>query len=366
MERRLNAVLNLMEQLNVDMLVVTQPPNVTYFTGIPRSSGIALVIERDGPLVALVPALDYWRAIHSARASGLAVKPYAMYKLPDIDLQLVEPPHVYVAKIVKERGPRVAVDNPYGRVGFEIERIPGVRVVDFSEQISDLRAVKQQEELDLMRRALSIAEGAVEKVLGELRPGVSERTIAAALEYYMRLGGADGLAFESIVAFGANAAYPHATVTDRTLREGDPVVIDVGAQVESYSSDLTRTVLVGGVSSEVKRAVEVVSEAVDAAVDRVRDGVAAEDVDTAAREVVRRAGLGKYFVHSLGHGVGIEVHEKPRLAQGSKEVLKEGMVVTIEPGVYVPGAYGVRIENMVLVKKGGAEVLNRLPKIFSV
>ncbi len=365
MRWRLDSVLNLMELSNVDMLIVTHPPNVTYLTGIPRSSGIVLILERDGSLAALVPALDYWRAIHSAKIGGLEVKPYATYRLPDVDLQLLEPPHAHLPRVVKERGLRVAIDNPYGRVGFELERV-GARIVDFSDAISDLRAVKRQEELELMRRALWITERAVERVLGELRPGLSEREVAAALEYHMWLGGSDGLAFETIVAFGANAAYPHATVSGRTLGEGEPVLIDAGAQVESYSSDITRTILPGGVSSEVRRAVEVVSEAVEAAIDRVREGVTAEEVDAAAREVVRRAGLAKYFVHSLGHGVGIEVHEKPRLAQGSKDVLKEGMIVTIEPGVYVTGAYGVRIENMVLVKKSGAEVLNSLPKVLQV
>lgn len=367
MRWKLGKVLDVMESNNVDVLVVAQPSNVTYFTGIPKSSGTVLVIERDGSVTALVPALDYWRIADSVKLSGLVIRPYATYQLPDIDLKLVEAPHVHISKALKERGTvRLAFDNPYGKLGYEVEKSLGVKAVDLSEFIADLRAIKHQDELELMRKALSIAEGALEKTLTELRPGVSERVVAATLEYYMRLGGADGLAFESIVAFESNAAYPHAVVTDRPLKRGDPVVIDIGAQVESYSSDLTRTVLVGDVGSEVRKAVEVVSEAVDAAIDAVRDGVAAEEVDTKAREVVRRAGLGKYFVHSLGHGVGIEVHEKPRLAQGSRDVLKEGMVVTIEPGVYIPGRYGVRIENMVLVRKGEAEVLNRLGKVISV
>lgn len=362
---KLSSVLDLIELNNVDALVVTQPSNVTYLAGFPKSSGTVLYVEKSGSVTAFVPALDYWRAKHSMKLSELVIMPYATYQLPDIELKLVEPPHTYIPSMLKGKGAvRVAADNPYNRVVFEIEKNLGTRVVDLSEPIADLRAIKSSEELELMKRALSITEGAVEKALGELRPGVSERAVAASVEYYMRIGGADGLAFESIVAFGSNAAYPHATTTGRTLRDEDSVVIDVGAQVENYSSDLTRTILSRGISSEVKRTVGIVSEAVDAAVDAVREGVAAEDVDSKAREVVRKAGLGKYFIHSLGHGVGIEVHEKPRLAQGSKDVLKEGMVVTIEPGVYVPGEYGVRIENMVLVKKSGCEVLNKLSKIL--
>ncbi|MEM1622647.1 MAG: Xaa-Pro peptidase family protein [Sulfolobales archaeon] len=367
MKWKLKRVLDVMELNNIDVLIFTQPPNVTYLTGVPRSSGTVLIIEKGGSVTALVPALDYCRVVNTSKLSELIVEPYATYQLPDVDLRLSEVPHSYIPKMLKERGLlRVAVDNPYGRVAYEIEKNLGIRVVDFSEPIADLRAIKTHEELELMKKALSITEGAVEKALSELKPGVPERIIAATIEYYMRLSGADGLAFESIVAFGDNAAYPHAVVTDRPLKDGDPVVIDVGAQVESYSSDLTRTILVGKVSSEVRRSVEVVTEAVDVAIDSVYDGVTAEEVDAKARGVLRRAGLGKYFVHSLGHGVGIEVHEKPRIAQGSKDVLKEGMVVTIEPGVYVVGKYGVRVENMVVVGKGRAEVLNRLSKIISI
>ncbi|MEM0066766.1 MAG: Xaa-Pro peptidase family protein [Sulfolobales archaeon] len=367
MKWKLKKVLDVMESNNIDALIFTQPSNVTYLIGIPRSSGIVLLIEKNGGVTALVPALDYWRVVSTAKLSELVVVPYATYQLPDIDLRLSEAPHSYIPKVLKERGlVKVAVDNPYGRIVYEVERNLGIKVADFSESIADLRAIKTHEELEVMKKALYITEGAVEKALSELKPGVSEKVIAATIEYYMRLSGADGLAFESIVAFGENAAYPHAVVTDRPLRGGEPVVIDVGAQVESYSSDLTRTILVGKVSSEVRRSVEVVSEAVDAAIDSVYDGAAAEEVDAKARDIVRRAGLGKYFVHSLGHGVGIEVHEKPRIAQGSKDVLKEGMVITIEPGVYVVGKYGVRIENMVVVWKGKAEILNRLSKIISI
>lgn len=364
---KLNRVLDVMESSGIDALVVTQPPNVTYFTGVSRSSGIVLVIEGKGLITALVPALDYWRVASTVKLNEIVIKPYATYQLPDIDLKLVEVPHVYVPKVLKESGyGRVAFDNPYGKIGYEVEKTLGAKAVDFSESIADIRAIKQQEELELMKKALSITEEALERILSELKPGTSERVIAAKLEYYMRYSGAGGLAFDSIVAFGSNSAFPHAVVTDKTLEEGDPVVIDAGAQVENYSSDLTRTVLVGNVSSEVRRAVEVVSEAVDVAIDAIREGIAAEEVDTKARDIIRRAGLGKYFVHSLGHGVGVEVHEKPRLAQGSKDFLKDGMVVTIEPGIYIPGKYGVRIENMVVVRKDRPEVLNKLSKVLLI
>jgi Xaa-Pro dipeptidase len=337
-----------------------------YVSGFPRSSGTVLIVERDGSVTALVPALDYWRAVDNIKLEKVTVVPYATYELPDIELKLVQPPHVYVPEVLKGHSIRkVGVDNPYSRLVSEVEKTLGSKVLDLSEEIADARAIKHEEELELMRRALHITERSVEKVLKDLKPGVSEKAVAALVEYYMRSGGADGLAFETIVAFGPDAAYPHATVTDRTLREKDVVIMDLGAQVSSYSSDLTRTALVGNVG-EVRKVAEVVSEAVTVSIDSVKDGVPAEEVDGRARDVIRRSGYGKYFVHSLGHGVGIEVHEKPRIAQGSKDVLRDGMVVTIEPGVYIPGRFGVRIENMVVVRKYKAEVLNSLATIIEV
>ncbi|MCX8184375.1 MAG: aminopeptidase P family protein [Sulfolobales archaeon] len=367
MKWKLEKVLSLVESSSIDVLIVTQPSNVTYLTGVAKSSGITLVVEKNGSTTALTPALDYWRVIDTTKLKELVVVPYGVYQLPDIDLKLVEPPHVYIPKMLKEAGiTKAAVDNPFGRIAFEVEKNLGTGVRDLSESIADLRSIKHYEEIELMKKALSITERAVEKTVSELKPGMTEKYTAAVVEYYMKHLGADGLAFESIVAFGSNAAYPHAAVTDRVLREEDCVVLDVGAQFESYSSDLTRTVLIGSVDREIKRAFEAVSEAVDSAIDSVYDGIAAHEVDGRAREVLRRAGLGKYFIHSLGHGIGIEVHEKPRLAQGSKDILRDSMVVTIEPGVYIPGRYGIRIENMVLIRKSGAEVLNKLAKLLEV
>lgn len=360
---KVRSVLGLMDARGIDALVVASPANVTYLTGLPRSSGTVLLIRRDGRVLALTPALDYWRVLDSVR--GVEVLPYATYSLPDFEVALVEPPHTYIPKLLKSEGvSRVASDSPYTRISAEVGKTLGTEVEDLSDALADLRAVKTSEELELMRRALAITEKAVEEVLGEVGAGATERAIAALVEYRIRLGGADGLAFESIVASGPNSSYPHATVTDRAIGSGEPVTIDVGAQLRGYCSDLTRTVLVGPVPNEVRRAIELVAEAIDEATDAIRDGVSAEEVDARAREVIRRAGLGKYFIHSLGHGVGVEVHEKPRLAQGSKDVLREGMVVTVEPGIYVPGKFGVRIENMVLVTKTRGETLNRLAKVI--
>jgi Xaa-Pro dipeptidase len=359
---KVRGVLELVEFHGLEVLVVESPANVTYLTGLPRSSGTVLLVWRDGRVLALTPALDYWRVLNSVK--GVEVLPYATYSLPDFEVTLVEPPHTYIPKLLKSEGvSRVGSDSPYTRVSAEVGKALDVEVRDFSEVLADLRAVKTPEELELMRRALAITEKAVEEVLGEVRVGTTEKTIAALVEYRIKLGGAEGLAFESIVASGPNSSYPHATVTDRVIGSGEPVTIDVGARFREYCSDLTRTVLVGPAPAEVRRVLELVAEAVDEATDAVKEGVTSEEVDTRAREVIRRAGLGRYFIHSLGHGVGVEVHERPRLAQGSKEVLREGMVVTIEPGVYVPGRFGVRIENMVLVTKTRGEILNRLSKI---
>ena len=351
----------------VEALLLTWEWNVFYFTRLPRPSGSYLLWVPGGPRRLYVPALDYWRAMNSVE--GVEVVPYSTYRIPGAYFGVEVIYEDLAAEVVRElRGlgvSRVGIDTSYpttvsGKVvGRAVKE--GLTVVDVSEDVSSARAVKSSEEVELMRRALRITEESMERVRESLIPGLREFEVAGILEASMRFLRADGLAFETIVASGLNAAYPHATVTDRAVREGEVLLIDAGARYSGYCSDMTRTFTVGEPPAEVRRAIEAVAEAVGEAQDRVSDGVAVSEVDEAAREVLRRHGLDRYFIHSTGHGVGVEVHEKPRLSSSSKELLREGMVVTIEPGVYVNGRYGVRIENMVLVRKGGCEVLNKAP-----
>jgi Xaa-Pro aminopeptidase len=203
-----------------------------------------------------------------------------------------------------------------------------------------------------------------ERALEVLRPGVKETEVAGEMEFAARRGGAEEMSFPTIIASGARSALPHGRASDRAIAPGGFVVCDFGVILSGYCSDQTRTVWVGAVSDDARRAYEAVRAAQQAAIDAVKPGAAVGEVDAAARKILRKAGLGRYFTHSTGHGVGLEIHEAPRVANGQTEILQPGMVITIEPGVYFPGKWGVRIEDMVAVTADGCEVLAPTSKDF--
>ena len=193
---------------------------------------------------------------------------------------------------------------------------------------------------------------------------MKEVEVAAEMEYAARRSGAEEMSFPTIIASGARSALPHGRASEQSIPTGGFVVCDFGVILSGYCSDQTRTVWVGAVTEDARRAYEAVREAQQAAIEAVRPDVAVGDVDAAARKVLRKAGLGRYFTHSTGHGVGLEIHEAPRVADGQKDILEPGMVITIEPGVYFPGKWGIRIEDMVVVTGGGCEVLTPTSKDF--
>ena len=228
--------------------------------------------------------------------------------------------------------------------------------------IEELRMVKTADELARIRRSVETNSRAFEQGVARVRPGMTERDLAAELEYRMRRLGAEKPSFETIVASGARSALPHAQPTAAQLRVGDLVVVDMGAFQEGYASDMTRMLFLGRPGARVKRTYRAVLEAQLAAIDRVRAGVPAAQVDRAARRVLKAYGLERAFVHSTGHGLGLEIHEPPRIGLRSKAVLREGMAITIEPGVYLEGFGGIRIEDTVVVTAGGCEILTPTPK----
>lgn len=231
--------------------------------------------------------------------------------------------------------------------------------------IGPLRAAKDATEVERIRAAIRVAEQAFEEVRRWLKPGTTEREIAARLVYEMQRRGAQGEAFPTIVASGPNSSLPHYEAGARRISENDILLIDWGAQVDWYRSDLTRVLWLGSIPPRLREIFKIVREAHDRGIDAVRPGVKAEDVDRAARQVIVKAGFGDQFNHALGHGIGVATHEAPRLGIGSTDELRPGMVVTIEPGVYLPGLGGVRIEDDVLVTATGHEVLTTLPVEFA-
>jgi Xaa-Pro aminopeptidase len=240
----------------------------------------------------------------------------------------------------------------------------GVRLRNAPAMVERARMVKEEDELGLIRAAVRLGATLFDRALEVLRPGMKECELAAEMEYVARRAGAEEMSFPTIIASGARSALPHGRASEQVIATGGFVVCDFGVILAGYCSDQTRTVWVGTASEEARNAYESVREAQEAAIAAARPGVSVGEVDAAARKVLRKAGLGRYFTHSTGHGVGLEIHEAPRVAAGQKEVLKPGMVITIEPGVYFPGKWGVRIEDMVAVGEDGCEVLTPTGKDF--
>ncbi|HWQ21678.1 MAG TPA: Xaa-Pro peptidase family protein [Clostridia bacterium] len=259
-------------------------------------------------------------------------------------------------------------------LGFERERVsfvqaeqmraafPSVNMVPTENVIEGMRIVKDDRELDVMRTAGHVADKAFSAMITQLKAGMTENEVAALLEYEMRKAGAQGTSFATIVGSGARGALPHGIASGKVIENGDVIVIDFGVNYEGYMSDCTRTVALGEQPADVNDVYGKLRTAQQLGLDCIRAGVSSRSVDTAVRGNLGESGLAQYFTHGLGHGVGLEIHEAPRLSQGTDTVLEPGQVVTCEPGVYLPGQYGMRIEDSVIVTATGFEPLTALPK----
>lgn len=259
------------------------------------------------------------------------------------------------------------------RIGFEAEHTSVARLEDLKANlpeaewtptrrvVEEMRAVKDEAEVGLLRRALEIAENAYQAALPQIREGMTESELAHLLEDEMWQRGAEKESFESLVLFGERASLPHGKPSDRRLQKGDAILTDFGCVKDGYCSDITRMAVLGQPNDELRTMCELVRQANRRATDAIQAGATGVDADRAAREVIDQGGRGDQFIHGLGHGVGLEVHEAPRLSYLSEDALQSGHVVTIEPGVYVPGFAGVRLENMGVVREGGCEILNQTP-----
>lgn len=265
------------------------------------------------------------------------------------------------------------------KVGFESPSLPfslhqtlleklakGVELLPLENEIKNLRAVKDAQELALTRSAIDLSSKAFLRIIEILKEGVPEREVALEMEFFMKKNGADELGFDIIIASGKRSALPHGRASDKRIEKGDLIIIDFGSGFRGYHSDQTRTVVCGEPSLEQEKIHRIVKEARDKAIEKVRPGVPICEVDQAARDYIRSQGYGEYFGHGTGHGIGLGVHEDPVINSENRDLLREGMVFTIEPGIYVPDWGGVRIEDMVLVTSQGAEVLTYLPTELKV
>lgn len=336
----------------LDSLLIGHPPNVRYLCGFTGSAGALLIAPRrsifftDGRYVAQAKEEVQGARVVIAQKPPLAAAAESLAKTSAPATIGIEADHLTVA----ERA-RLARLLPQG---FRLKPAPSL-----AEQE---RVVKDADEVELLRSAVLLGSSLFDVALKSIRPGVREIEVAAEMEYAARRAGADAMSFETIIASGERSALPHGRASDAKIPASGFVVCDFGVILTGYCSDMTRTVYVGRPPEEARRLYEAVKSAQQAAVESVRPGVGVGDVDEAARNVLQENGLGRYFTHSTGHGVGLEIHESPRVAAGQKDILRPGMVITVEPGVYVPGRWGVRIEDMVAVTENGCEVLTPTTK----
>ena len=342
----------------LDALLVTHPPNIRYLCGFTGSAGVLILTGKrpvfftDGRYTEQAQAEVQGVKIVIARKGALAaaaswlsgnLKKGRRASLIGIG---IEGEHLTVAARSRLAG---ALPS-------------GLRLREMPALIEQARMVKDDEEIACLRSAVNLGSSLFDRALETIRPGVRETDVAAAMEYAARLAGAQGMSFDTIIASGARSALPHGRASQAVIPVEGFVVCDFGVILAGYCSDMTRTVYVGSLSAQARGVYQAVKQAQQAAVDAVRPGMKVSEVDQVARKSLQNSGLAKYFTHSTGHGVGLEIHEAPRLAAGQPQVLLPGMVITIEPGVYVPGKWGVRIEDMVVVTKQGCEVLTPTSK----
>jgi Xaa-Pro aminopeptidase len=351
---RLNRLRLFLLGIHADAILVSHLPNIRYLCGFTGSSALLLIEESRGTL------FTDSRYTFQAReeVSGVRVQITKIGLLAS------------VAEALRKRRPRTCVAfSPTQLTVGQMDALQTasgkqVRWMKAPNAVESLRAVKDSGELAAMKDAAKLINDVFGSVVPLIRPGISELELSAEIEFAMKERGAEGASFETIVASGARSAWAHARPTAKLLRKNELVVLDQGAILRGYCSDLTRTVFVGRSSPRVRRMYGAVLEAQQAAKDAIRPGVTAGSVDAAARLVLKRYGLAGKFTHSTGHGLGLEVHEMPRLGRGEATVLQEGMVLTVEPGVYVEGYGGIRIEDDIVVTSKGAQDLTTASREF--
>ncbi|HEY2769816.1 MAG TPA: Xaa-Pro peptidase family protein [Solirubrobacteraceae bacterium] len=351
MRGRSERLLGLLGEAAIDVMLVTDLLNVRYLTGFTGSNGLALVGPRTRSFITdfryVEQAAEEVHASFERRRAARELLAEVAEALPIGELKLgFEDGHLTVRQHAELR-----------------ERLPErIELVAAGPLVEQLREVKEPEEVATMRIAASVADEAFEAVVGAGLIGRTEREVAVALEQEMVQLGASAPSFETIVAAGPHGALPHHRPRDEAIRRGDLVVIDWGALVDGYHSDCTRTVAAGDPDTDGRDIYELVLEAQLAAVEAVTPGASTQGVDSTARAVIEAAGQGDHFGHGLGHGVGLDIHEGPRLSQRGNGALEPGNVVTVEPGVYLPGRLGVRIEDLVAVTSEGCEILTSVSK----
>jgi len=351
---RIEDLRNLFSSKELDGYIVADEKNMEYFTGF--FGGSTLLVPLEGESVLFVFGVNY----EAAKEETENAKVELIRSGEDLHRRLAD-------KVGRLRLRRIGFDSLRASSYLKIRELLADAELEASEDLVwSLRKVKDETELALIERAAKLTSRGMKTAFEVLGAGLRERDVATEIEYEMRKSGSDGVAFETIVNSGPRSAFPHGGCGDREIRKGDLVVIDIGAKHQSYAADLARTMIVGEPSARQREIYETVRKAQTVAVNAIQAGVEAKIVDEVARECIAKAGYGENFVHSLGHGVGLDVHEPPSLGPRSKDVLASGNVVTVEPGIYIPKFGGVRIEDTVVVLDEEGRKLTKAPYIFSL
>lgn len=356
MTSSLSAIQNTLKRRKLDGLLITQPENRRYLSGysatdssISETSGVLLIPVKGTPFLMTDSRFDI-HAREEAKGFEVILYPKGLLALltsflPKLGIKRLGFESHYMLHSAAEK-----MSSKLGKKNVEL--------VPLTDLVEKMRLRKQSEEIDKIQKSVLLNEEVFQKVFKGLKPGMTEVEVALQIENTMRLKGAERPSFDTIVAGGPNGALPHAVPSHRPLQKGEPVVIDMGLILDGYCSDMTRTVVLGTPDNKTKKLFRLVRKAQKTGMAAIKAGVIAKDVDRAARQVIEKAGYGDKFGHGLGHGVGIAVHEPPSLSKRSRKKLKEGMIVTVEPGVYLPGWGGIRLENMVEVRADGCRNFN--------
>lgn len=340
-----------LEREQLDAVLLTTPVHRRYAAGFASSAGAVLLCRQTGYF------LTDFRYIEAARQ-----------RISHLEVQEVDAQRDYTwwYRTLLEQNRVETLGFEENQLSFaayqNLSRRLDVCLKPMGDGLEQMRRCKSAEEIDAIRRAQQIAEAALEETLSHIQPGVTERKIAARLTYEMLCGGAENLSFDPIVASGPNGSMPHAVPTDKKVEKGEMITMDFGCVVDGYCSDMTRTVALGAIGEEQERIYQVVLQAQLAGIAAARAGVTGAQVDGAARAVIEQAGYGPCFGHSFGHGVGLEVHETPNASPSNQTALCAGEVISAEPGIYVAGRCGVRIEDLLVITQTGCENLNRFTK----
>ncbi|MCH5198517.1 MAG: aminopeptidase P family protein [Oscillospiraceae bacterium] len=351
MNSKTNKLSNSLDSI-ADAALIISEANRFYYTGFPATDGFLLVTKSR--------ALFFTDSRYTEAAEKCIGSEFVRNSATVFE-QIKE---IFSAENIKT----VAVENDritlaqFENLKNELPCAEFISTSALTDIIEAQRSVKDESEVQLILKAQSIAEAAFDHILGFIKPGLTEKDVQLELDYFMLKNGAEGLSFETIAVSGVNSSMPHGVPSNKKIETGDFITLDYGALYKGYHSDMTRTVAVGKASEKQKSIYSTVLEAQIAALEAFKDGVTCFDADKAARDIITKAGYGECFGHGTGHGVGVEIHEFPSVSKRSKATLKAGNIVTSEPGIYIPGEFGVRIEDMALITENGCRNLTNCPK----